>query len=52
MLHTPKDLENVNDNLPVEHKLFLVSKWAKQLGYLVVADAVDHALMELEARRK
>jgi hypothetical protein len=48
----PKDLENVNDNLPVEHKLGLVHKWAKQLGYLVVADAMEHALIELEARRK
>lgn len=46
------DLENINDNLSVEHKLFLVRKWAMQLGYLVVADAVEHALIELEARRK
>jgi len=48
----PKDLENVNDNLPVEHKLLLVRKWAKQLGYLVVADAVEHALLELQKRPK
>jgi hypothetical protein len=48
----PKDLENVNDNLPVERKLALVRKWAKQLGYLVVADAVEHALIELQKRPK
>jgi hypothetical protein len=47
-----KDLENVNDNLPVEHQLELVHKWAKQLGYLVVAAAVEHALIELQKRPK
>lgn len=47
-----KDLENVNDNLPVERKLEVVHEWAKQAGYLVVADAVEHALIELEKRAK
>ena len=48
----PKDLENVNDNLPVEKKLRIVLTWAKQAGYLVVADAVEHALTALETRTK
>ena len=48
----PKDLENVNDNLPVERKLEIILTWAKQAGYLVVADALDHALIELRKRPK
>lgn len=47
-----QDLENVNDNLPVEKKLEIVRVWAKQSGYLVVADAVEHALIELQQRAK
>jgi hypothetical protein len=47
-----KDLENVNDNLPVERKLEIVHTWAKQAGYVVVADAVEHALLELRNRGK
>jgi len=47
-----KDLESVNDNLPVEKKLEIVLTWAKQSGYLVVADAIEHALIELRERAK
>jgi len=47
-----KDLESVNDNLSVEQKLEIVRTWAKQSGYLVVADAVEHALIELQRRAK
>jgi hypothetical protein len=52
MIVPPEDLENVNGNLPVEKKLALVRRWAKQMGYLVVADAVEHALIELRTRAK
>ena len=45
----PPDLENVNDDLPVEHGLGIVLAWAKQTGYVNVAAAVTHALIELEA---
>ena len=48
----PPDLENVNDNLPVEHELGIVIAWAKQAGYVNVAAAVTRALIELEAGRK
>ena len=48
----PPDLENVNDNLPVEHELGIVLAWAKQAGYLIVAAAVQRALNELKARVK
>lgn len=50
MIVPPKDLENINDNLPVERKLEIVYTWAKQMGYLVVVDAVEHALIELQKR--
>jgi hypothetical protein len=52
MFGPTKDLESVNDNLPVEQQLWLVLAWAKKAGYLVVAAAVEHALHELEARAK
>lgn len=47
----PPDLENVNDNLPVEHELGIVLVWAKQAGYPNVAAVLQHALDELEARK-
>jgi hypothetical protein len=47
-----QDLESVNDNLPVEEKLEIIRVWAKQSGYQVVADAVEHALIELQQRSK
>ena len=47
------DLENVNDNLPVEHQLTIIRKWAEHRGYRVVAATLQRALDELaEARRK
>jgi hypothetical protein len=52
MSEPPKDLENANDNLPVEHELAIVLKWAKQAGYRVVASVVQRALTELEERAK
>ena len=48
----PPDLENVNDDLPVEHGLGIVLAWAKQTGYVNVAAAVTRVLIELEAGRK
>jgi hypothetical protein len=48
----PKDLENVNDNLPVEHQLEIIRKWAEQMGYQVVAATLQRALDELETRPK
>jgi hypothetical protein len=52
MVQPIKDPPNVNDNAPVERKLKIILKWAKQMRYGVVADAIEHALVELEARRK
>ncbi len=46
------DLENINDNLPLEHRLSAVRKWAEQMDYRVIAATVQCALDELEARRK
>jgi hypothetical protein len=48
----PKDLENVNDNLPVEHQLEIIRKWAEQMGYQVVAATLQRALDKLVARGK
>ena len=48
----PADIENVNDNLPIEHQLGVVLAWAKQAGYQVVAATLRRALDELEPRRK
>ena len=47
-----KDLESVNDNLPVERELGIVIAWAKRTGYVNVAAAVKRALIEIEAGRK
>jgi hypothetical protein len=49
---SPKDLESVNDNLPVEHQLAVVHKWAEQCGYQVVAAVLQRALDEMAVRRK
>jgi hypothetical protein len=51
-LKLPKDLDNANDNRPVEHELVIVLAWAKQAGYVNVAATVQRALTELEARAK
>jgi hypothetical protein len=48
----PPDLENINDNLPIEHQLTIIRRWAEQMGYQVVAATLQRALDELEARRK
>jgi hypothetical protein len=48
----PSDLENVNDNLLIEHQLGVVLAWAKQAGDEVVAATLQRALDELEAPRK
>jgi hypothetical protein len=45
-------LENINDNLPVEHQLEIIRRWADQMGYQVVAATLQRALDELEARPK
>jgi hypothetical protein len=52
MFRHPKDLENVNDNLPVEQQLAIIRRWAEQMGYRVVAATLQRALDELEARAK
>jgi len=52
MFERPKDLESVNDNLSVERQLEIVLAWARQAGYMVVAAAVQHALIELQSRPK
>ncbi len=48
----PPDLENINDNLPVEDQLEIVRKWAEQMGYEVVAATLQRALDELDNLRK
>lgn len=48
----PFDLENINDNLPVEDQIEIIRKWAEQMGYAVVAATLQRALDELETRRK
>jgi hypothetical protein len=52
MFGPPKDLENVNDNLPVEQQLAVIHRWAEQCGYQVVAAVIRRALDEMEPRRK
>ncbi len=52
MLLLPEEPQNINDNAPVERKLEIVLKWAKRMRYTVVAETIEHALHELEARRK
>jgi hypothetical protein len=47
-----RDLENVNDNMPLEHQLDLVRRWAEHLGYTVVAATVQRALDEIRERRQ
>jgi hypothetical protein len=49
---SPSDLENINDNLPVEHQLEIIRNWAEHMGYQVVAATLQRALDELETRRK
>jgi hypothetical protein len=51
MIDLPKDLENVNDNQPLEYELDLVRRWAERLGYKVVAGIARRALDELAERR-
>lgn len=48
----PPDLENINDNLPVEHQLTVIRRWAEQAGYQVVAATLQRAVDELETRAK
>jgi len=52
MTDQSKDLENVNDNLPVEQQLAIIKRWAKQMGYRVVAATIERALDELVVRFK
>ena len=51
MIDLPKDLENVNDNDPLDYRLDLVRRWAEHLGYKVVAAIARRALDELTERR-
>ncbi len=52
MIDQPTDLESVNDNLPVEHQLGIIKRWAEQMGYRVVAATLERALDELASRPK
>ncbi len=52
MIELPRDLENVNDNQPLEYDLNLVRRWAEHLGYKVVAATARRALDELAGRWK
>jgi arginine repressor len=48
----PPDLENINDNLPIEQQLTIIRRWAEQMGYEVVAATLQRALDELDARKQ
>jgi hypothetical protein len=52
MIGQPKDLESVNDNLPVEEQLGIIRRWAEQMGYRVVAATLERALDEIALRSK
>jgi hypothetical protein len=52
MIDPSRDLENINDNMPLEYQLDLVRRWAEHLGYKVVAATVQRALDELAGRSK
>jgi hypothetical protein len=52
MIDAPKDLENANDNLPLEHELAIVLAWARQAGFPNIAATLQRVLTELETRPK
>jgi hypothetical protein len=52
MKNRPSDLINVNDNLPLDHQLEIVRRWAVQAVYPVIAATLHRALDELKVHSK
>jgi hypothetical protein len=52
MIDPFRDLENVNDNDPLDYQLDLVRRWAEHLGYKVIAAIARRVLDKLAECQK